>query len=589
MGGQPVRLGPFTGGLNTISDPTTIADTELAEFLNFEQDLDGSLKSRTPFKEIVGHASFTERIVFLCEAIFGTDHYLIGSNVNGVWFFLNGAFTLITNTFEAGAAVQYADKVYLVPKPGSGSGGKWDPSGGFVVVAAIPKGQSAEVHKERLYVCPGIKSTTNTSRLTFSNAGDLDTWPAGNFIDVRQGDGTKLVDLTIFQDSIILFKEQSSYILSYDTQPSDATLRPISSTIGVNRQFNVVNYENQVYIFSGGWVYELTNLDFLRINVKVPFVRDDTVPSAFSDEFIFLSLLEDRLICRYYRKIYVYGLRTRTWSEWESKETNLHYFGPISTIRPATGNEYYSGTCISAITGVVKFIDKPNSTDTELPLSTNIRQAVATAIPGATNLFIASDADVADINIGDYVQLYTSGDVLKEGTKFRVLSKSSTAGSTTITFTPNAAALTAIGEKMKVLPHIFCSIKTKNFDMAISHQFKRLWWWGASLSTNNEIIATITPITTSFISTWDDLSNYTWDQLNNWDQPLIAPSLVQSIVPTSQGTSRQAVKFLKAIRFIQVNFKVQLTTIGNTLDGPAKIFTLIAFTEVKQVVSKAVS
>lgn len=590
MGGLAVRLGPFTGGLNTSSDPTTIADTELAEMINFEQDLDGSLKSRTPFKEIVGHGTFTERVIFLCEAVFGTDHYLIGSNTNGVFFFLNGAFTLITNTFEAGCAIQYADKVYLVPKPGvANPGGKWDPSGGFVAVATIPQGQACVVHKDRMFICPGTKSTTNTSRLRFSDPASLDLWTGTNFIDVRQGDGTKLIDLTIFQDSILLFKEQSTHILSYDTRPEDAILRPVSRTIGVNRQFNVVNYENQIYIFSQGWIYELTNLDFLRINVKVPFVRDDTVPSAFSDEFIFLSILEDRLICRYYRKVYVYGIRTRTWSEWSSKEDILHYFGPIATIRPATGNEYYSGNCVQALKSVVKFLDKSNSTDTELPLVANIRQAPAFGSPISPNYLVATDANAAAINIGDYVQLYTAGDVLKEGTKFRVTSKASAFGLTNIFYTPNSAVITVAGDKMKVLPHIYSSIRTKNFDMAISHQFKRLWWWGASVSSNNEVIGTVTPITNVFVATWDDLANFTWDQLNTWDQPLVAPSFIQTIQSTGKGTSRQAIKFLKSLRFVQVNFKVQLTTVGNTIDGPARIFTMVAWTEVKQVVSKAVS
>lgn len=590
MGGQPVRLGPFTGGLNTTSDPTTIADVEMAECLNFEQDIDGSLRSRPPFKEIAGHASFTERIVFLCEAIFGADHYLIGSNVNGVYFFLNGAFTLITNTFEAGAAAQYADKVYLVPKPGAANpGGKWDPSGGFVAVAAIPQGQACIIHKERMYICPGIKSTVNTSRLKFSDPSNLDVWQASSFIDVRQGDGNKLVDLTIFQDNILLFKEESTHMLSYDTRPDDAVLRPITLTIGVNRQFNVVNYENQVYLFSQGWIYELTNLDFLRLNVKVPFVRDDTVPSAFSDEFIFLSLLEDRLICRYYNKIYVYGLRTRSWTEWSSKEADLHYFGPISTIRPASGNEYYAGNCVTAIKNVVKFLDKSNSTDTELPLAANIRLAIANGTAPSLGSFNTTDADASDINVGDYVQLYTAADVIKEGTKFRVTGKASAAGTTTISFTPNAAALTVVNEKMKVLAHIYCSIRTKNYDFAVSHQYKRIWWWGASVVTNNEVIGTITPITTSFVSTWDDLAAYTWDQLFTWDQPLTAPSLVTTIVPTGMGTTRQAIKFPKAVRFMQINFKIQLVTVGNTIDGPAKVFTMIAWVDMKQVVSKAVS
>src|SRR5258708_4511170 len=131
-GGKPLRLGPFIGGLNLGSDPTAIADAELVECRNLELDIDGSLVSRPPMQEVDGHPSFTTRINALCEAIFSGNHYLIGSNVNGVFQFLNGIWTLITSTFEATAAVQYADKVYLIPHPTAASpGGKWDPTAGF--------------------------------------------------------------------------------------------------------------------------------------------------------------------------------------------------------------------------------------------------------------------------------------------------------------------------------------------------------------------------------------------------------------------------------------------------------------------------
>lgn len=721
MGGEALRLGPFTGGLNTTSDPSTIADVELAECTNFEQDLDGSLKSRPPFKEIFGHHTFTNRILFLCEAIFGSDHYLICSNSTGVYYFLNGAFTLITNTFEAGAAVQYADKVYLVPKPGSGSGGKWDPSAGFTAVAAIPKGQAAVVHKERLYVCPGIKSTADTSRLKFSDASNLDSWPVNNFIDIRQGDGTKLVDLTVYQDNILLFKEQSTSILSYDTNPADAFLRPVSNSIGVNRQFNVVNYENQVYIFSGGWVYEITNLDFLRLNVKIPFIRDDTVPSAFADEFIFISLLEDRLICRYYRKVYVYGLRTRTWSEWSSNKDTLHYFGPIATVRHATGNEYYAGSCISNTTTAVKFLDKQTSTDTEQAFNTT---AVVTdsytrttssslgtsdtghtytnsggaagdfstdgskAVHSAGSVSIVRYSKIDNVSIanfdfthtfqtdklatgaGQVIELHGRHTDLSNTLKLKVefttvqavffdlikvvggVSTSLASGTIgglvhavnkqfTARFKGTGSVLqvkvwdTLVGQPVgwnasvsdssitsagsliflsilaagntNVLPVLFkfdnlsiinsdlvttaitCIVKTKNFDMATSHQFKRLWWWGVDCITNNSVTGIATPVTSSFTVSWDDLANYTWDQLNTWDQPLNAPTLVQTVRTTGMGVVRQFIKFDKGLRYRQINFTVILSTVGSTIDGPAKIFTMTVLTRPAQVVGKAVS
>lgn len=721
MGGQALRLGPFTGGLNTTSDPSTIADVELAECLNFEQDLDGSLKSRPPFKELNGHITFTERVVFLCEAIFGSDHYLIGSNTNGVFSLLNGVVSLITNTFEAGAAVQYADKVYLVPMPGSGNGGKWDPVGGFTAVAAIPKGQSAVIHKERLYIVPGIDSTATTSRLKFSDPGNFDSWPASNFIDISQGDGTKLVDLTVMQDNLLLFKQQSSFLLAYDVRPDDAVLREISSTIGVNRQYNVVNYENQVYIFSQGWVYELINYDFNRINTKVPFIRDDTAPTPFSDETIFLCLLEDRLVCRYYRNVYVYSLRTRSWSQWEAAQNNLHYFGPIVTMRPSSGNEYYSGSCVTANTNIIKFLDKANSLDVEQFFNTtpsftdsftrtvvsglgiadtgqtytntggvagdyNVNNGKGKHTLGSVNVIRESKIDGLSVDTFD-ITITLSTDALAVGasqifnlgarytdannyvaiqiefttaqavnlTIFKIvggvftslvstgvgglvhaINREFTArfkgvGSLlaakvwqTTNAQPAAWTLNIIDASIlnagtsifstrlnvgntNVLPVtvsfdnfqvtdtdlvsslITCTARTKNFDMAASHQFKRLWWWGADISTNNSVTGSATPITSSFVVTWDDLENHTWDDLFTWDQLLTAPSLTETVQTTGLGVVRTFARFNKGLRYRQINFKVQLTTVGNIIDGPAKLFTMTVLTEARQQVSKAVS
>ena len=48
MSGTPVKIGPFTNGLNILNEPTTIADTECVELLNFDVDLDGSIVSRPP-------------------------------------------------------------------------------------------------------------------------------------------------------------------------------------------------------------------------------------------------------------------------------------------------------------------------------------------------------------------------------------------------------------------------------------------------------------------------------------------------------------------------------------------------------------
>jgi len=516
-GGEGIRLGPFLGGLNLASDVTAIADSELVECSNFELDIDGSLISRPPIQEVANlSGTWTERIVCIGVGIFTGGNYLIGSNTNGVFYFLSGAWTLITNTFQATVAIQYSDKVWLIAKPGSANpGGKWDPSAGFTSVAALPKGSAAIILKERLFVVPGKDETTNPSRISFSDSGNFDSWPGTNFIDISPGDGTKLIDLTVYQDNLLLFKEDTTHLLAYDTKPSDAVLRRISSTIGASKAHCVVNYENSIYVYHEGWVYEIINYDFSRLNIKVPFVYDPTAPSSFSAEDIFLSLFGDRVIVRYYNRIYVYGLRTRTWSRWLSADNLLHYFGPLvampSNVAASVNNEYYAGSCITAQETVIVWRDGYDAINNEKTL----------------------------------------------------------AGNVTIT----------------------CKIITKNYDLAISHKFKRLWWWGADIISQNSVTGKVTPTVFSFSATWGDLSTKTWGDLalNTWGQPLSTPATVSTAVGTGSGVVRRFVKFLKSLRYRQVGFELELTTNGTTTDGPARIFTILAITESKGTVGKAVN
>lgn len=724
MGGQALRLGPFVGGLNTVSDPTAIADAELAQSLNFELDIDGSLVSRPPIQEIEGNATWTERIICLTEAIFNGTYYLIGSNTNGVYYRISGSnqsWTLITNTFRSTAAVQYADFVYIVAIPGSANpGGKWSPSGGFTAVAAIPKGMACTIHKERLFIAPGVLATTNASRLQFSNAGNFDTWGGTDFIDVKQGDGTNLIDLTVFQDNLILFKNKGTHVLAYDTRPTDAVLREISRTIGVDRQFNMVNYENQVYIFHGGWVYEIVNYDFNRLNTKVPFVLDDTAPGTFTSENVFLSLLGDRLVCRFHRNIYVYGMRTRTWSSWESVNNSLHYFGPIVTLHPPTGNEYYAGSCISTGLTCVQLFDTATSLTRERTLdplanvhsdtftrsvssgwgsmdtgpawtttggsasdysvtgtqgqvslgTVNVTRfcqlntvsrtdwdvvfsvstsavALGAAISeelrarfidfnnsyvcrvdfnvGATvslsvyKIFLGAVINLGSFNLGSYsanelfnVRFTLFGSSIK-GKIWRTLTTEPGAYQVAVTDVSITASGTAmllsnlsagntntlpvlmkidnflIRDPNNTVSTITSTATTKNFDMATSHTYKRLWWWGADVTTDNTIVGTATPIVFSFNATWTMLSTKKWNELGTWAQPLASITAITTNQSTGTGTDRRFAKFLKGLRYRQINFAVRLTTNGSTLDGPARLFTMTIFTESRETVTKGVN
>lgn len=523
-----VRLGPFVGGLNTTNDPSAIADNELVALNNLELDIDASLVSRPPIHTVADlTGTWTERIVAIGVGSFSSGDYVIGSNANGIYYYFAGAWTLITSTVQAACMVQYSDVVWLIAGPTSGTpGGQWDPVGGWVAQANLPKGEAAVVFKERLFVAPGKRSTTNTSRLYFSepaNFLDYDSVTIGNqaynvgtdFIDVTRGDGTKLVDVIIYRGNLLLFKEDSTFILAYETNPASAVVENISTIVGASQRHCVVPFEYSVFIYHEGAVFELINYTFTKINIKTKFIYDGGTPAGTTRaEDVFMSLFGERLFIRYFNNIYVYGLRTRVWSQWSSSSIYLGNIGPLvplpSNVAQSVNIEYYAG---SSITQHTKFFRIRNGFDSS-----------------------------TDENDGSTVP-------------------------------------------------ITCTIVTKNYDLGASHLFKRLYWWGADVLSNNSVKGTVTPIVFSFQTLWGDLknNNVLWNQLLTWQNPLSSPSSVSVVVATSSGTQRRFLRFIKGLRYRQINFRLDLTSNGTTTDGPARVYTLSVSTKTKQLVSKSVN
>lgn len=323
-GSQGLRLGPFRGGLNTASDPTAIADYELSECVNFDFDIDGALTSRPPIAELVDGPVASQNIDLLGYFVdsAGTN-WLIGSTNNAVYYLGSGTWVQITTGFRAGAMVQYDNKAWLVAVPGSASnGGSWVPTtvgsaGTFTTIASMPKGNAAAVYKDRVYIAPGQLATTNASRLTFCALADPTTWNGSDFIDINPGDGQKLIDIFVVGSNMYLFKNDSTYVFAYDSAPTKGVLSNISKVIGVSNIGCVVQYENTLYIYHEGFVYEFYNGVHQKLNIKVDFVPNFVAPVSFFRANA-LSIVGDRLVARYFDKIYVFNLKTRTWSTWES-------------------------------------------------------------------------------------------------------------------------------------------------------------------------------------------------------------------------------------------------------------------------------
>lgn len=325
MVAEGILLGPFTGGLNTASDPASIQDRDLTLCQNMELDLDGALRSRFPFEDLdvsmnVGAGRPYKMLGFYTDS--NGTHYLIGSNgASGTYYFDGTVWQVVTTSLAAAAMVQYRDKAWLIADPSTTQGGgSWDPVNGFAAVSGIPRGKTITTNKERLWVGPGVGVSPNGARVTYSEVGDPNRWPdtvgtpGGGYLNVNAGDGQNIVNVVTYFSDILIFKERSTYRFTFNTNPASGVVSRLSTTVGSAGQFCIGDYEGSLYVLYDDRVYSLVNYNFVRVNIKVPLTASN--PSLAINDPYLLSIWDDRLIIQYHNSTFVYNLRTQTWSTW---------------------------------------------------------------------------------------------------------------------------------------------------------------------------------------------------------------------------------------------------------------------------------
>lgn len=366
MAASPVRIGPFVGGMNTYSGPSAIADNEAVEIRNMDVDLDGSLTSRPGLAVATPPVSGPANIIGIYRST--TDVvYMIYAFPNAVYA-RNTVDVPVWNLISAGvftSAVQYNDKLWLVQKPSltAVGGGKWDPVNGYVAVAAMPRGYSAVIYKERMFIS-GSRNNDETSinRVKFSNPADPSLWTGTDTFDVNAGDGQDITKLFVYDGQIIIFKTDSTYVYAYETTPAKGQVVIVSSTIGANNALSVEEFENSLFVFHENKVYRVSNWNWEHANIKVPFeyvnASGTTIENGTS-----VSAIGNRLLCKFYDKYYILGLKTGAWTTWVFSGTRApDRFMRNPNVDSAVGaSKYYAGT-YKAIAEAYDLTDIVNAT-----------------------------------------------------------------------------------------------------------------------------------------------------------------------------------------------------------------------------------
>jgi hypothetical protein len=346
-GASEITLGPFLGGLNNATGVAdTIADNELYTCVDFDYTVDGTLVTRPAVFRMTSSAVVdTKQLRILGVLITSSNSYTLAcvNNTDLVYRDNSGTITSAGWTAVSGGAgfgnamdaVQYGDKLWIVKTTAGGA--SWSIAAGFSAVGTIPAGTAVEVFKERLWVASG----TLASRLSFSNVGVPGTWSASDFIDVGPGDGQVMQTIVAGVNSLYIFKDSSTWVLSFDSDPARGSLQAISETIGAISPQAVTQHENIIYVLDLQYMYAVNGYTYTRVNVKVDINRENTDVATLVDKGV-LSTVGDRILVQFKNKTYVYYPLTRTWTEWAIPPTGK-WFGIEQYTRTKGYTLYYAG------------------------------------------------------------------------------------------------------------------------------------------------------------------------------------------------------------------------------------------------------
>lgn len=363
MPGIRVINGPWPGGLNhSYADRSAyIADTELAEVINFNVDERGYLVGRLGTRYVT-HADFAtygtysitpvgsildpDGNIYAILDLYGINTsrlYFSATGVSNTWAPMrNNVNAEIIRNGRFSKALRYNDRIWFVPGKSGGVGNAnavgftTDRVSGAATamtdVAAMPVGDDAFMLQDRMFIVDKSAST-----IYWSKATDPNVWasPDGGFFKVSPGDGESINAVVVVGTLVIIFKQTSTHLFTFTNDPAvNGFLRPASLTMGA---YDAIVYQNQVYAVNSQGIFRFVNNGFINVSEKLRFSfyhpDSESVPKSIA-----FNIVGDFLIvgCWDVGTAYSMNLKTGAWTSHEY----LVNLGPRSRGvigRPASG------------------------------------------------------------------------------------------------------------------------------------------------------------------------------------------------------------------------------------------------------------
>lgn len=529
-------LGPFVGGLNKASDASAIADNELSKLVNFNVDLDGSLVCRPPIAQIpfTGPVGLGRLLIIGSANIDGTP-YLIASTLNGI------------RAFKVSATVT--------------GGIEWMDS--ILIHSSLISDCAIQLHNV-VYILARPDSPVNGGTwdgTTFSADSTAVKGSAALFFKGRVFVAPGAYHTTHPASSQLIFSDPVPLTLPISIPWNPVNLIPVGQGDGQNLIDMLVVADN-LMLFKNNSTYAY----LYDVSPNEGILRKVNNNIGVSAQFCALTHENEAYV---YHEGNVYQL-----SNYKFVEASIKL--PFErTVVPDDRRERVVMSLLGD-TILVRYFD--NLYALNLITKTWSEWRSANGILDNISRLVKLETNIVSSELEGY---YGGSALTSDPSLMRIRPGHNTTDSEYV----------YSGGVVEV--PIECTMTTKVFDFNAPHVFKRLMWWGVDLISDGNVVGIVNPVKQTNPVTWDVLSEYTWDQLNAWDNLLEGAHSITTTVDDTFIIRRKFIKLLKSLRFRQASFSITLNSDGKIAPeetlGPARVFSLSAIVGIKQTVVKQVS
>jgi hypothetical protein len=340
---RSAQIKDFSGGLNNYWDPSSIAQNEVPFLQNLEFSPTGALSSRPPISDL--QVAFPEAGVFFNLLGYyieeDGDRFAVYTSPTKTYVY-NIATEAWTQIWDSPAAdfVQYQG--YLIMCRTNGAGAYWGPTGapGYdagtglwtvtgsntSTIATMPAGRGIELHQERLFLFGPLNSATQSIMYWSNISGEVEAFPGqdwrwwdanNNFTSVNSGDGQWITGLVSGYNEVTVFRNASTYRFTFSGLPEDGKMAKIQEGIGAENQNCIAYYENGLLVLSGDQLFAYYNGNFTSLNDQKVRFEEQSFSANLKIRYS-VSILGSRAIVNFGGSLYVFQIKTGTWSIWES-------------------------------------------------------------------------------------------------------------------------------------------------------------------------------------------------------------------------------------------------------------------------------